>query len=69
MKRDREADSVHSDLKNILDEFRKSSREDLANLQHVANEAEKHKVKSSLAEISHLKQLIKLYLNRLIRSF
>lgn len=44
IKKEKETNSVSQDIKNMLDEFRKASREDLASRQQAASENEKHKV-------------------------
>lgn len=45
LKKEKETNSVSQDIKQMLDEFRKASREDLASRQQAANENEKHKVR------------------------
>jgi hypothetical protein len=44
IKKEKETNSVSQDIKNMLDEFRKASKEDSASRQQAANENEKHKV-------------------------
>ena len=48
MKKEREANTVSNDIKNMLDEFRKVSKEDLTSRQLNASEIEKQKVTLSL---------------------
>lgn len=48
IKKERESTNINNDLKLMLDEFRRSSREDLCNIQQAATEAEKMKTQNEL---------------------